>query len=150
MKQATPTPAAGPRAPGRTARAAARVGLALAALFGLTALAVEVASCSAGSELAGNGACDGYCTKAAGLACIEKPDLNRCVAACVAAQGRCPRTMSELMRCAANEGLMVCDSNTLGPRVVNCGNAQADRDDCISRANADAGVPEAGSLPIGL
>jgi hypothetical protein len=135
-----------------------RLAGSLGALGALAAFAAFVmagpfaaAGCSATSEPIGNGACDGFCTKVVNLRCHQTLEREACVASCIYEQTVCPETMSEVIRCATNEGAIACDTSTLAPHVVNCDAARAARDACIQRPiPADAGLAEADPLPFGL
>lgn len=130
--------------------ARAALAAAVTASIGAALVGGSAASCSASSEPFGNGACDAYCAKAAKLACVVATELASCTASCVETQARCPQTMSELMRCAANEGAILCDTSSLAAHVVNCGAALTARDRCLATPGAADAGSEAGPLPRGL
>jgi hypothetical protein len=119
-----------------------RPALALAIVGVLRALAAL--GCSASSELVGNGACDAFCAKVAGLHCSMAPTQETCVAQCLDEQARCPTTKSEVIRCASVDGAVACDSSTLAPHVVNCDAAVRALDQCLSlHPSTDAGAIDA-------
>lgn len=141
----------------RAARAASGTLAALAVIAALTVIATATtgpfapAGCSATSEPIGNGACDGFCTRVVNLRCRQTLERDACVASCLYEQALCPETMSELLRCSANEGVVACDSTTLAPHVVNCDPARTARDACLRRTPPeDASVPDGAPLPSGL